>query len=683
MTRSLTRLLDPRSIAFVGGGAGARAIVQCDRLGFEGDIWPVHPHAETIEGRPAFRSLEDLPAVPDAAFVAVNRRLTVDFVRGLADMGAGGAVLHASGFAESGEEGAHLQRQLIAGHDMPLIGPNCYGTINARSGAALWPDVHGCVRVDRGPAFIGQSGNISLNATMNQRGVRFSHVASVGNQASVTVEDLIAHLAADPATTAIGVYLESLNDAVAFGQAATTAHERGVPIVVLRSGQTTISSGIATTHTAAMARPADVYRAVFDRYGVIVVDSLSELLTTLALHETVGPLPGNRLISLSCSGGEAAIVADRAAHHDVEFEPIVDGHADRLQSVLSDRVPLTNPLDYHTYVWGDADGMADVFGEALDGPVDAAMLVLDWPTPGNDDADWWTTVHAIVAASGKTGTPAVVATSLPEGMPGDVRRHLADLGVGAAPSIDEALAGLAAMAGLGSRATSPRSHPHDPPGRVADETAVLLEPAAKKLLGAAGIRVPRGAVVSAGETLPELDFPVAAKRIDTAHKSDLGGVVLGLRDATEVAAAVEELGGTALVEEQVVDGVVELLVSVRRIAGIGVALTLGAGGTLVEVLDDTATLLLGVRGGEVETAVAALRIAPLMRGHRGAHGASIPAVVEAVDRLQQLVRERPEVQEVEINPLIVTAHEAWAVDALVTVDASAAIGDPTHTLGRR
>ena len=262
-------------------------------------------------------------------------------------------MLHASGFAEAGEQGAELQERLIAGHDMPLVGPNCYGTINAVNGAALWPDVHGCRRVEQGPALISQSGNIALNLTMNDRGVDFTHVISLGNQASVTVEECLLHFADSPKVTAVGLYLESINDPLEFGRAALACHETRTPVVVLKTGRTDRAGLITKSHTAALSRPAASYDALFERYGIVVVDSLPEFITTLGLLATVGPLPGNRLVSLSCSGGEAALVADRAVHFPVVFEPFAAEHTARVEATLSDLVKVTNPLDYHTFIWGD------------------------------------------------------------------------------------------------------------------------------------------------------------------------------------------------------------------------------------------------------------------------------------------------------------------------------------------
>ena len=585
-------------------------------------------------------------------------------------MGAGGAVLYASGFAEAGPEGTALQAELIHGHQLPLIGPNCYGTINARSGAAMWPDVHGCTRVQRGPAFIGQSGNITLNMTMNARGVDFAYALSLGNQASVTVEECVAHLAADPAVTAIGIYLESIADSVDFGEAALLAKEHNTPIVVLKTGQSIIAESIASTHTAAVSAPADAYNALFDRYGIVRAESLPEMMTTLAMLDAIGPLPGNRLISLSCSGGEASIVADRATAHDVRFQPLVDEHRERIRATLSELVAMTNPLDYHTFIWGDGEALRRCFTEVLDGPVDAGMLVLDWPDESNDDADWWPTLEAIESASAQTGTPAIVVATLPENLPTRVRTHLRSRGLGAASTIDEALAGLASCAKVGRWFEGPRPALHYGPGQAPDRTSIVGEVESKALLGSIGIAIPVGRITTTGEAEADLAFPVVAKATGLDHKTEVGGVIVGIGDARALSEAVgllQQLSPGVLVEEMVSGAVAELLVSVRREPSIGIVATIGAGGANVELLDDTATILLPASRHDIVDAIHSTRLGALLGGYRGTDVADLSTVVHTVEALTTVMTEDTDIVAIEINPLIVTAERAWVADALITM----------------
>ena len=210
--RSLDRLIRPQSIAVFGGREARRVIEQCDRMGFPGEIWPVHPSLDIVLGRRCYRSVDDLPATPDAAFVGVNRMLTVEIVRKLAAVGAGGAVCYASGFSEAAGEfadGIALQAALVeAAGAMPIVGPNCYGLINGLDGALLWPDQHGIIRVEKGVAILTQSSNIAINLSMQRRGLPIAYLMTAGNQAQTGICDLAMATLEDPRVTAVGLHVE-------------------------------------------------------------------------------------------------------------------------------------------------------------------------------------------------------------------------------------------------------------------------------------------------------------------------------------------------------------------------------------------------------------------------------------------------------------------------------------------
>ena len=780
MTGRLGRLLRPGSIAFVGGEAAGRAADQCIALGFEGDMWMVNPRRAPRPDLPTAASAAGLPAAVDAAFVGVNRSAAVEVVRDLAAGGAGGAVCHASGFAEIGAGGAALQRELVAAAaGMPVVGPNCYGIVSAVAGAALWPDQQGLSRCERGAALVTQSGNIALNLTMQQRGLDVAYVAALGNQADVGVEEMLEALAADEAVTAVGICIEALSDPARFAEAVGRARARGVPVAALKSGVTAAGGAIAASHTSSLVGDDDAYGALFRRLGVRRVESIPELLDTLAVVTAVGSLEGNRLVSLSCSGGEAALVADRARGRDLVFPPFGADHRDRVAATLNEMVAVTNPLDYHTFIWGDRPRLEACFTAVLDGGFDAAVLVLDFPRAGLDRSRWWPTLSAFGAAAAATGVPGVVAASMAENLPAEVQTAAAEASLAAVGDIDAALSGLEAAAELGRvcrqgvrparllpptpvatgsepgrqpkpapAATAGKAEASQPPAPAAaattNETAEasqppapaaaattneaaetsqspglaapagladskqrrLDEPEAKALLASVGIAVPQGEVVdadSAAGAAARIGFPVVVKAVGLDHKSDVGGVAVNLKDANAVARAAARLaalslerkvlvesqveggamsgpsisgtrGGKVLVESQVEGGLAELLVSVRSSHPIGWLLTLGAGGELVEVLDDTVCLLLPESPEAVRSGLEQLRVWPLLAGFRGRPAAAVDAVIAVTDRLADLVRDRPELIEIEVNPLVVTADAAVAVDALAVVNGAGGIG---------
>ena len=202
----LSRLMRPKSIAVLGAGWALNVIEQCKKMGFDGPIWPIHPSKTEIGGLRAFASLADLPFAPDATFIGVNRNATIEVVRELAQLGAGGAICFASGWSEAGAP--QLQSDLIqAAGQMPILGPNCYGVINYLDGALLWPDQHGGVRVENGVALISQSSNIVINLGMQKRALPVAYVACLGNAAVVGLADLAGALLDDPRVTALGLYI--------------------------------------------------------------------------------------------------------------------------------------------------------------------------------------------------------------------------------------------------------------------------------------------------------------------------------------------------------------------------------------------------------------------------------------------------------------------------------------------
>lgn len=662
---NLRRLLDPSSIVFVGGERAGFAIEQTRALGFEGEMWAVNPTRSELGGLATRESVAELPGVPDAAFVAVDRDRTVEVVAALAGMGAGGAVCYAAGFAEAGPEGAALQARLVeAAGEMRLLGPNCHGYVNAGSGAVLWPDVHGCRRIERGVAIVTQSGNLAINLTMQRRGLPLARVITLGNQADVGIEDCLEALVEDNTVTAIGLHLEGLADPERFGAAAQRAWEAAKPMVALKTGLSDGGAAIARTHTATLAGSAAAYRALFRRHAVAQVQSVPELLGALAVLAAYGRLAGNRLTSLSCSGGEAGLVADRAAHHRVVFPPFPDAAADRIAATLSHRVPITNPLDYHTFIWGDRAAMTACFTETLGAGVDAGMLVIDFPGEGMDDSWWWPTLEAFVAAHRSTGVPAVVSSTLPENLPDRVCAWLAEWSVPAIPGLDEALGSL------GAAVATPPPSPHLPAPPLPVSVRPLGEHQTKTMLAASGVPVPEG-LVTTGAGLASaasvIGYPVVLKAIGLEHKTEADGVVVDIGGPEElemVARSMGRLGHEFLVERFESGAVAELVVGVRREPPIGVTVTIGAGGVLVELLADSVTLLAPVTAPEVEAALRALRVWPLIEGHRGRRRGDVAATVEAVGRIVQMVVDDPTLVEVEVNPLLVLADRVSAVDGL-------------------
>ena len=657
--RDLSRLLRPRSIAVLGASWAQNVIEQCRKMGFDGPVWPVHPTRDDIAGVPCRRSLADLPDAPDAVFIGVNRFATVEVVRELAAMGAGGAICFASGWEEAGEAG--LQAELVAAAGtMPILGPNCYGVINYLDGALLWPDQHGGRRVERGVALISQSSNIVINLTMQARGLPVAYVACLGNAAQVGLADLASAVLADERVTALGLYIEGIDDAPAFAALAEAARAVGKGIAVVKSGKTEASRAAAASHTAALAGGGAASSAFLRQAGVAEVDTLAALIETLKILHVHGPGIGARLCSLSCSGGEAGLVADLGARAGVVFEPPTARQKERLGAVLGPLVALANPLDYHTFIWGDGPRTEAVFTTMLEG-YDAGIYIIDPPRPDRcDPASFEPAIAAIEAAQAATGKPAFPVASLPENF--DEARAIAMIARGVVPlmGLETALEALVAA--------------QRPPGRqgwrpwavsATGAAALIDEAQAKATLAQAGIAVPRGVTA---ESLSALDArgltaPFALKGLGFAHKTEARAVRLGVTDP----AAEAEMPGAQgyLCEEMVRDGVAEILIGLRRDPVYGATLTLGLGGVTAELLADTVTLVAPVTGPEIAAALRRLRLWPLLDGWRGRPRADTGAAVEAALTLQAMMAGDPALVEIEINPLILREKGAVAVDAIL------------------
>ncbi|MGI9393475.1 MAG: acetate--CoA ligase family protein, partial [Boseongicola sp.] len=597
MSRDLSRLLHPKSIAVFGGKWAENVILQCEKIGFSGDIWPVHPTREEFAGQPCFRSVADLPRPPDAAFVGVNRHATLDVVTELSAANCGGAISFASGFKEAGGDG--LQTELLerAG-DMPVLGPNCYGLINCLDGAVIWPDQHGCTRVDRGVAILSQSSNIGITLTMQRRSLPVAYLACVGNAAQTGLAELADAFLGDPRVTALGVFMEGVGNAVAFAEVVARARTAGKGVVVLKAGQSMGGQAAVMSHTAALAGEGVASSAYLEQIGAGEVKTIPELIEALKILHTHGPLDARRYISVSCSGGEAGLVADAAEDSRLEFPPVPNAQSKQLSDFLGPLVTISNPLDYHTFIWGDGPKMTDVFTAALDG-FDAGLFVIDPPRADTcDTADFRPAFLAFEQTAQRTGKPAFAVATLPETIDEDLAARFLSNGVVPLLGLPEALAALSA-----ATVAEPQSDWAPWPVSESEAGKLFTENAAKQLLAAAKISVPKSAVaVDIGSLdVTGLKPPFALKGLGVAHKSELGAVRLNVTDpGTEP----DMTGVTGyMLEEMVNDAIAEVLIGARRDPVYGATMTLGLGGVATELLRDTVTLVLPVTDQEIDVAL--------------------------------------------------------------------------------
>ena len=712
----IKRLLAARTVALFGSAWADAVDAGGKAIGFSGEVWRVHPKRPSTTGVKYFRSIDELPRAPDASFIAAPANEVPKIASGLARRGAGGFVCFAAGFSETGTvEGRQLTSELVAAADgLPFFGPNCYGLINFFDQVALWPDQVVGSRVERGVAIICQSGTLALNLLFNGRSLPIGYVITVGNQTCLAVEDMIELLSADPRVTAFGLYVEGVKDTVRFANAVSKARDAGKPIALVKAGRTEAAARTAHTHTGSLAGADAVFDSFCKQAGVARCDSLATLCETLKVFHSGGPLRGRRVLVMGASGGDMAMTADASRDLGLTFPPFPAASAKRLAELLTDKVTVANPFDFHTHIWFDAPAMYSMFSTAHRSGYDATGFMLDCP-PGDkaDPAAYVVAIDQYIAAFPGPPARGAVICSLPESMAASTREMCLAAGITPLQGQREALEALNLAGEVGetwasgarvelripARAPLEEAPPRAPAApeqataapeqttaasaqaaRAPTPVRALTEHAGKAALAAFGVIIPRSRVVVPSEILAatsEIGFPVVIKAsaAHIEHKSELGAVVVNIRTPADAQAAAErlsKLSDSLLVEEMVGDGVAEMLVGMTVDPQFGQVLVIGAGGILTELLRDTATLLPPFTAQSIEAAVRRLKVAKLLAGFRGKPAGDIPALVSTVLACTEYAKANlSSLLELDINPVIVrpAGLGAVAVDALIRLAA--------------
>ena len=679
---NLSRLISPKSIAVVGNRGANFAIRESKKLGYNHKIWAIHPTLDFLEGIKCYKDIKDLPEAPDATFIAVNAESAIAIVADLKSIGGGGAVLYASGFGELGEKGIKRNQRLVEAADgMPLIGPNCYGFINSLDGVALWPDVHGCEPVLSGVAIITQSGNIGLNITMQSIGLPIAYMFTLGNQTNTNIADIINAMLDDNRVNAIGLHIEGISDIKSFDVAARRALDKKIPIVAIKSGRTDVSAKIALSHTSSMTGLDQLFNVFFERLGIARVDTVPEFLETLKLLSILGTIDHNGVASMSCSGGEAGMMADLIDGLDITFPSLDDLHKDRVKLALNDYVEVDNPLDYHTFIWGDRKRTSKCFKQMISGNFAATMLLLDWPrTQESEQKDWDLTLLALSDAISGTREKTIVLASIADCMPKRIIKECQKYGIAPMIGLDICLKALnhSYRIGLAFQKSSMQSieilrslsHP--------SKISTLTEFEGKKLLKKYGIPVPDGKIISStSEALiaaEKIHYPITLKvsDVELAHKTELGAVMLNINDPLALEKACQDLfkiGSSLLIEKMVQDSVAELIIGVGLDPIFGKYIIIGSGGILVELFKESIPLLFPVNREDVSLALSKLKAFPLINGYRGNPEGDVEMIIDCVMATVKLVSEN-DIDELDINPLLVLKRGSGviAVDTLIKLN---------------
>jgi acetate---CoA ligase (ADP-forming) len=686
----LTPLLAPRSIAFVGASArpntpGHDMMRMIRRGRFGGIVHAVNRNNPEIEGYPCVASLADLPAPPDLAVLSVrNERLEGALAAALA-AGARAAVIFASGFIVDDDDPPLARRlaRMARAAGVPICGPNCMGFYNDLDHVWVCGFPSPRQPAPGSIAFIAHSGSVFGALAHNDPRLRFALAVSPGGEATATIADYIAYAVERPEVRVIGLFIETARDPQGFARALERAAERAIPVVALKVGRTEAAAAGALTHTGALAGSDLAYSALFDRYGVIRVETLDELAATMLLLSTERRAARGGLVAIGDSGGERELMIDLAERANIPFAAISQETRAAIAARLDPGLEAANPLD----AWGTgADFVAHFthcLGDLLADPQAALGLF-------NADIRDGYYLHrgfadAALAAARTSDKLVAVATNYTQVRHDALALELTLAGVPVLDGTANALAAIAGAFAWRDFQARPADPPPSPPAERADDreclrarlrtqAGALDEAASLSLLEAWGAPVIPHIVVAsfdeAREAALRLGYPVACKTAEPGvlHKSDVGGVKLGLADEQALRDACSDLsarlGPRALIAPMARRGV-ELSLGMIRDPQFGAIVTISAGGVLVELIDDRRAALAPFGPATARRLLDGLKLRRLLDGYRGGRPVDMTRLAEIVALFSVLTAELVDlVAEIDINPLI-AGDDIFALDALI------------------
>lgn len=692
--QGLRALFQPRSVAVIGASSdqskiGGRPIHHLVTSGFQGPIYPINPARTEVQGLRSHPSLADVGEEVDLAIVAVPAPAVLDAVRECADAGVRVAIVFSAGFAEMGPAGATLQRELVAvaaAAGMRVVGPNCIGAANMAEGAATTFAFAVQIPLPEGDlprvALVSQSGAIGGHcvAMAPRRGFKFDPWVTTGNESDVDVADCVAYLAADDQVSAIAVYMEGCQNGDRLRAAFELARQRRKPVIMLKAGRTEAGAAAAASHTASLAGSSEAYDALFRRYGVCRVESITELVD-MAAALAVGRIPAGRRVGIvTGSGGAGILMADAAVAAELRIDPLPET-AQRQLKELWPAASVVNPIDTTAQATNDPALLSAFLDTILEqSDYDVILLFLSYLGMMPPWSDNLLISLRKVRASHPEANVVVSMLGTDE-----VTRTIRELGIPVFEELADAVRTVARLADLGvGFASEPPLAPDAPAVRLPLQEP-LTESAAKRLLASAGIPVVAERVArSADEAVAaarEVGLPVALKveSKDIAHKSEVGGVVLdvgteddvrlayaAVLDAVATAAPAADVAGV-LVAPMIRDGV-ETILGVANDPTLGPVVMFGLGGVFVEVLRDVSFRLAPFDAREAEAMIREVKGFPLLDGARGRPRCDVPALAEALSRLSLFAAQNADLLDsVDINPFLVLpeGRGAVAVDALV------------------
>lgn len=673
--RDLSALFDPASVAVIGASDdsakwGYGVSRQLLAAGAARPVYLVNRRGATVLGRRTYRQLTEVHGPVDLVAICVPSDGFLAAVTDALAVGARAIVAITAGLAESGEAGRAIEEQAVArvrAAGAVMIGPNCLGVVDTTTALHLASDPVTPGRV----AILSQSGNltIDLDALLAERGLGVSRFVSLGNQADVTLAELIRSCAAHESTAAIAVYAEDLRDGRAFARAARVAHAAGKAVVLLAPGRSAAASRGAASHTGALTSPARVVDAVCAAGGVHRVETPAAMADLLLALDQPRRARGLRTAVLTDGGGHGAIAADVASATGLEVAALSAGLGARLRAALWEPSPVTNPVDLAGIGEQDPSSYGRGLGELLaSDEVDAVLMTGYFGGYSTEDGSLGPrellAAADLVARVRAQDKPVIVHSIFPGSPSCQV------LSSGGVPVYRDVAAAVTALRGL--LVLLPGDDELALPA-PAEPLTQWDYPVIRAAMGAAGVMFP-GAGLAATESAAlavaeDLGYPVALKAMGLLHKSDSGGVVLDVADRDELLVAwrglADRLAPATVSVEQMADlaAGVEVIVGVHQDPRCGPVLMVGLGGVFTEVLADVAFALAPVSETTATHLLRSLQGAPLLTGVRGRTAVDLAALARTVAVVSAFAATHPELSDLEVNPVLATDLGAVALDA--------------------
>lgn len=691
---SVVNLLKPNVIAVVGASdrAGFSRSTSTNLLYTEEPkrVYFVNPKKEELYGKVCYKALADLPESPDLVIMCVNAGLIPNLLRETAAVGCHSVVLYASGYAETGsEEGKRLQKELgdiCAELGIFLMGPNCAGYINFIDKVyAFGLEVDKAERVGK-VGLISQSGQVGLNA-VDMEHMDYSYIISAGNSSVVSMEEYFDFLVDDSDTAVVAIYLEGVQKPKEFIEVLEKAAKKRKPVVILKTGRSEKGSEIASSHTGSLSGSDKVFDAVFEKYGVIRVMDMEELLSTAQMFATLDKLPaGNNLAVMCLSGGETAIAADFGDAVGLHYPPFGSEVLQNIKALLPSYSTPNNPLDTTATLAHDKEGYAKLVKTVMSEP-GLDMVVCGFSVHPTVDSDVALNISEALAKAkeDETSKPLLMMPFIECSRAPEIRNMLRDAGV---PILPTSGYGFKLLKNLGDFVTYRFDEKLSACGpaneSIADKKVTYLsEYESKKKLAQWNIASADSKLVNSLDELEtavaELGFPLVAKicSADILHKTDIGGVKLGIEDIQTAKKAFIDILASAkkhapeakvegvLIQKMVPKGL-EIIIGVKNDPQLGPSVMCGLGGVFVELFKDVSLCPAPISKKEAEDMVFSLQSAKLLTGYRGSAPLDVEALVQVIMNVGEMAKaQKDTLVEMDINPLFVYEKGVCAVDAVV------------------